>query len=308
MRARLPHIPSAALGPIAVISLLVLLIVSHCNQPQQRIALPAAVQEPGAPHFPVPDVGDLTLPWPELSAAALSELEGIHLPQLGLPLGEFVQRTDLQINGAGFIYGPHGQRALESEAAIALAYVSDRFGHGPAHSLRVSLQREPTCNLHGAAYTEQRHVQLFTCPDIGRERVVSILAHELVHQLAHDHYGAAHLNADMILLEGLATWGAGTYWLGDQGSFRAYARRYGHNDTLLPLQTSYVGRSVGEMNQLYYQWASFVEFLLETYGRERFDALYTSGAQAPGSADYVGVYGKDLPTLEREWLEWLLRG
>jgi hypothetical protein len=61
------------------------------------------------------------------------------------------------------------------------------------------------------------------------------------------------------------------------------------------------------MNRLYYQWASFVEFLLETYGRERFDALYISGAQAPGSADYAGVYGKDLPTLEREWLAWLLR-
>jgi hypothetical protein len=306
MRSRLPHISLAALGPIAVISLVVILLVTHCRQPEQRITLPAAVQQPGAPHFPLPPLEEFALP--ELGDVELPELGGVELPRLGLTLGEFVQRTDMQVSGAGFIYGPQEQQQFAADADIALAYVSDRFGYGPSHSLHVSVRRDPACALHGAAYTEQRQVQVFTCPDIARERVIAILAHELVHQLAHDHYGAAHLNADMILLEGLATWGAGTYWLGGRGSFREHVRSYAHNDTLLPLQTSYVGRSIDEMNRLYYEWASFVEFLLETYGRERFDALYISGAQAPGSADYAGIYGKDLPTLEREWLDWLLRG
>jgi hypothetical protein len=306
MRSRMPHISLAALGPIAVASLLVILLVTHCRQPEQRIALPAAVQQPGAPHFPLPAIEEFALP--DLGDAALPDLSGVELPRLGLTLDEFVQRTDMEVSGAGFIYGPHEQQQFASEADIALAYVSERFGHGPTRPLHVSVRRDPACALHGAAYTEQRQVQLFTCADIGRERVVAILAHELVHQLAHDHYGAAHLNADMIVLEGLATWGAGTYWLGGRGSFREHARQYAHNDTLLPLQTSYQGRSIDEMNRLYYQWASFVEFLLETYGRERFDALYISGASAPGSADYAGVYGKDLATLEREWLDWLLRG
>jgi len=59
------------------------------------------------------------------------------------------------------------------------------------------------------------------------------------------------------------------------------------------------------MNQLYYQWAAFVEYLIGEYGREQFDAVYVSGSKSPGSADYAGIYGKDLPTLEQEWQAWL---
>jgi hypothetical protein len=59
------------------------------------------------------------------------------------------------------------------------------------------------------------------------------------------------------------------------------------------------------MNTLYYEWASFVEFLLERYGREKFDALYVSGSLEPGSADYTGIYDKALSTLEQEWKTWL---
>jgi hypothetical protein len=62
------------------------------------------------------------------------------------------------------------------------------------------------------------------------------------------------------------------------------------------------------MNTLYYQWGSFVEFLVEVYGRDRFDALYVSGGnQVPGAADYVGVYGKGLDALEQEWRAWVLQ-
>ena len=59
------------------------------------------------------------------------------------------------------------------------------------------------------------------------------------------------------------------------------------------------------MNGLYYEWASFVDYLIGTYGREKFDALYVSGHSAPGSADYTGVYGKRLDVLEQEWQAWL---
>ena len=60
------------------------------------------------------------------------------------------------------------------------------------------------------------------------------------------------------------------------------------------------------MNALYYEWASFVDFLITTYGREQFDRLYVSGGGgAPGGADYAGVYGKELHALEAEWIAWL---
>jgi hypothetical protein len=168
--------------------------------------------------------------------------------------------------------------------------------------------------------TSERRVEVVTCANIPRRRVVDIMAHEFVHQLAHDYYGPRHLQADMILLEGLATWGAGDYWLNGYPDFRAFVRHHylpeedaeedaeaneATADTLLPLATSYVGRPISDMNQLYYQWGSFVEYLLETYGRDRFDQIYMTGNRAPGSANYAVIYGRDLATLEQAWLAWL---
>jgi hypothetical protein len=146
---------------------------------------------------------------------------------------------------------------------------------------------------------------VFTCPGIDEKRAVNILAHEMVHQLAHDRYGPAHLNADLILLEGVATWGAGKYWLGGAPDFRSYVRAQRQSGISYPLAMSYSGLGVAGMNALYYQWASFVEFLIDTYGRLKFDQLYVSGNSAPGSADYVGVYGKNLDQLQQEWIDWL---
>jgi uncharacterized protein (DUF3820 family) len=76
-------------------------------------------------------------------------------------------------------------------------------------------------------------------------------------------------------------------------------------DDLFPLATHYQGRSLHDMNQLYYQWASFVEFLIKTHGRDKFDTLYISGGKEPGAANYFGIYGKHLDELEHEWLAWL---
>ena len=72
-----------------------------------------------------------------------------------------------------------------------------------------------------------------------------------------------------------------------------------------PLATDYNGLGIGAMNALYYEWASFVEFLIGTYGRAQFDQVYSSGGSAVGAANYQGVYGKPLAELEREWLAWI---
>ena len=167
------------------------------------------------------------------------------------------------------------------------------------------MTRDDSCGLHGIAYTEARSVQVFTCDSIARPRAVAIMAHEFVHQLAQDRYGPAHLNADMILLEGLATWGAGDYWLGGQPDFRGYVRAQRASGVFYPLATDYTTVDIGGMNALYYQWASFVDYLITTYGRDKFDKLYVSGHSAPGSSDYAGVYGKRLDQLEQEWQGWL---
>jgi len=48
----------------------------------------------------------------------------------------------------------------------------------------------------------------------------------------------------------------------------------------------------------YYSAGSFVRYLIDTYGAEKFTQLYPSG-------DYVTVYGQDLPTLQEAWLAQL---
>ncbi|MBO9326962.1 MAG: hypothetical protein J7463_16860 [Roseiflexus sp.] len=194
---------------------------------------------------------------------------------------------------------------LDQDARRAYAYVAARFGSELMSPLTVAFIQDAGCALSGIAYTDIRRVQVFTCNAIGRERAIAILAHEYVHQLQQDRYGSRHLSADLILSEGMATWGAGIYWLGEYPDFRRYVRAQRTNGISYPLATHYAGRGVAVMNALYYQWASFVEFLIDQYGRERLDAVYVTGAGTPGSADYRAVYGKDLATLEQEWIAWL---
>jgi hypothetical protein len=239
------------------------------------------------------------------AAAERPRLPGEPTPTVAPLAGDFLQRNQLQVALADGLYNGEEQERLASDLDRALSYVVSRFGTGPSAPIIASIAADPGCGIHGIAYTDVRTTQVFSCQGIPRSRVVNIMAHEFVHQLAHDRYGDRHLSADMILLEGVATWGAGSYWLSGQPNYRSFVHEMANSGALLPLATSYVGRSIGDMNTLYYQWASFVEFLIENYGRERFDALYITGSSAPGSADFYGVYGKSLPQLEQEWQLWI---
>jgi hypothetical protein len=284
--SRLPQIPPVALGPILLVSLLVLLVFQHATTPDPAIAPPWAI------------TNNFTAPEP-------ASVPGEPTPSPEPLSGTFLQRADLDIISADGLFSSEDQSRLAADLERALNYVSGRFGSSATGRINAYVGLAAGCGLHGIAYTDQRLVQVFTCADLPRSRAVNIMAHEFVHQLAHDRYGPQHLQADMILLEGIATWGAGEYWLDGQPSFTAFIRPYKQNDQLLPLATSYVGRSLNDMNLLYYQWASFVDFLIAVYGRETFDALYITGSHAPGSADYVRLYGKGLAELEQEWLNWI---
>jgi hypothetical protein len=201
-----------------------------------------------------------------------------------------------------------GERAeLGAEVQQAFEYVSQRFGPSPAVRFKAAFAFDQQCSLHGITREEERVAQVYSCNDITRDRALAIMAHELVHQLEFDRYRQPHLNADMILSEGVATWAAGKYWLGGHPDFRSYMREQSKAGGLAPLATNLVREDFTQMNRLYYQWASFVEFLIDNpnYGREKFDRLYITGHQSAGSADYAGVYGKDLNVLEQEWQAWL---
>ena len=205
-------------------------------------------------------------------------------------------------------YTPEQVQTLAPPMLEALSYVSTRTGMQLSAPVSIVFDRRDNCGLDGAAYTQKRIIMLYACSDMPIRRAINILAHEFVHQLAHDHYGAAHLQADLVLSEGLATWGAGKYWLGGEPDFRSFVQR-NYAAALLPLDSDY--RAIGTldaMNRLYYQWGSLVDFTLATHGRDAFDKLYISGrGMNPNTADYTGVLGTDLLGLQREWQAWLSR-
>lgn len=182
---------------------------------------------------------------------------------------------------------------------------------------RVALSFEPPqqgpCALRGLTRSHERIIRLYYAPDTPVQRVLPIVAHELAHQLQHDYYGwEAHRRSDVILLEGQATWASGDYALGANGRpvWASQAAQALAEGRLLPLTADLEADCrTATRNTAYTGWASFVEFLITTYGRERFDAVYRSGrGRDPGSADYAGVYGKDLAALDQEWRAWLATG
>ena len=214
--------------------------------------------------------------------------------------------------GALALYTTDGSYSADVVAGLAgpmtdaLSYVGERTGLSLAGPITIVFDRRASCGFDGAAYTQRRLIVLYTCPDVPTGRAVNILAHEFVHQLAQDHFGAAHLQADLALSEGFATWGAGKYWLGREPGFREFVA-HNYAGGLLPLATDY--RAIGTidaMNRLYYEWAALVDFIIQTHGRDAFDRLYSSGkGVAPDTADYSGILGADLGQLDAQWQTWL---
>jgi hypothetical protein len=182
---------------------------------------------------------------------------------------------------------------------------------------RVAIGFEPSqtgpCALRGLTRSHERSIQLYYGPDTSQQLIVPIVAHELAHELQHDYYGwDAHRRSDTILLEGQATWASADYSRGADGrpTWTSAAEQALAKHTLLPLTTD-LERDCRRTtrNAAYTGWASFVDFLIVRYGRERFDMLYRSGrGRDPGSADYAEVYGKGLDALDQDWRVWLAEG
>lgn len=237
-------------------------------------------------------------------------LQGVPTPALG---GDLVVRT----HSIDFYRLPGGLDAetirwIGEQAEQAIANGIARMG---THGLngRIAIRFEPAltgpCAYRGLTLSSERTILLYYDPGTNPMRVVSILAHEFIHQLQQDYYGAPHLVSDTILLEGMATWGSSDYFLADDGrpQYHVNAKEALRTNALLPLTTDLdVDCRTSTRNYIYDQWASFFEYLLVTYGREKIDAVYVdSTGRTPGSANFQGVFGKPLAELEADWIVWL---
>lgn len=243
---------------------------------------------------------------PALRGEAIARPAATAAAKSALPEGATMAIGQLVLYTSAGSYSPDQLRTMAPQLAEALEYVEERTGMQLAEPVAVMFERRDSCGVDGAAYTERRTIVLYACADLPGRRAVNILAHEYVHQLAHDRFGEAHLRADLALSEGLATWGAGKYWLGEEAHFRGFVQRH-YAGALLPLGSHYSDYgTIDAMNRLYYEWAALVEYIKQTHGGDVFERLYASGSGAhPNSADYAGVLGVDLAGLESEWQAWL---
>jgi hypothetical protein len=274
---------SPLLGCVVILAILFI----HIQLPATFIAPPGAAQSMGA-----------AATWGHLDAAA----------QASPPASNTAAPPDTRMvliteDGA---YTPEQVAALQQPLAEALQYVQERTGMQLKAPVTINFNNDRGCKLSGVTYSRERRIVLYVCPDVEANRAVAIMAHEFVHQLASDHYGAPHYQADLMLSEGLAQWGAGKYKLGGQPDFRTLVGREYPND-LLPLATDSRGvNSFAIMRQLYDQWASFTEWIVATHGREALDQLYIGGnVRRPGSAPYERVLGTPFDGAEQQWKAWL---
>lgn len=229
------------------------------------------------------------------------------LPGRGPDLpGDFVyagRRLDFYVGRGTFSPDDVANMAVNAEAA--LSYIQKRFAEQLSQRVSVGVyaaSQAPGRGTRGIAYTYgDTNVRIYYRPGEDKHDALVILSHELSHALQAEAYGKdAQSRADIVLLEGLASWISGEYWLSlsDSSSFQARARELYHAGYRGSLGA--MGKS--DLDAAYDMWAGFVDYLASTYGWDKFNALYVSGrGRGAGSADYYGIYGKSFKELYTEW-------
>lgn len=289
--------------PLAALLLLLAAFQQSKRLPMTFTAPPTDAQSMGAAAAWNNLGSNTAAPLPSLAAAPEPQAPAAPSstpPAASAPPPQIVLQT---VDGA---YTDEQLEALEQPLADALRYVQERTGMTLKAPVTVQFSNEQGCSLSGVAYTKERRITLFVCPDTELRRATAILAHEFVHQLAADHYGTPHYDADLMLSEGIAQWGMGKYALGEYPDFRTLVQKEYPYD-LLPLALdSREVESFVILRHLYDQWAAYVEWIIATEGRAALDQLYIGGdGRRSGSAPYEHVLGMPLDTAEQQWKAWI---
>lgn len=299
---------SAVIALVIVAALVALIGLTGAGTPQSNSRTPLSVY---AQSLPTPT---LTLPpTATLARRDFNEPENIKfLPTVYLPGRGPVLTGDLVYSGRRLdVYVGNNTFSAEEVAALgvkaegAISYLQKRFDVQLTRRLSAgvySLSQAPGRGTRGIAYTYgDSNVRIYYGPDEDLHDALVVLTHEIGHALQAEAYGSeAQSRADIVLLEGLATWISGEYWLtlSDADSFQALARAHyhaGYNGNLATI-------SRRDLNTAYEMWAGFIEYLARTYGWEKFNLLYVSGrGRGAGTAEYEAIYGKTFEELYTDW-------
>lgn len=202
-------------------------------------------------------------------------------------------------------FTPDEVRELAVKSELALRYVQRRFAVRLSERVSAGVYNPvlaPDRSTRGIAHTAHDFIKIYYRPGEDMQSAVVIMSHELAHQLQAEAYGAdAQKRADLVLLEGIATWISGEYWLNHVNAPSWQARSYQLLEQGYGANLRFAHHS-GNFDAAYELWAGFVDYLAETYGWDKLNALYVTGrGRSPGSADYRGIYGKSFVELEMEW-------
>jgi hypothetical protein len=303
-----------ACAPLLGLLLLVSLMGATAPATPPTSPSPVAQAAPSAtPPPPATATATPIPPTPTLARRLFNETASVKiaptsfLPGSGPELpGELIvsgRRLDFYVGSGTFSQEEVADMAIKAEHA--LSYIQKRFDVALTERVSVGVypvSQAPGRGTRGIAYTYgNTNVRIYYRPGEDQHDALVILSHELAHALQAQAYGKeAQSRADTVLLEGLASWISGEYWLSlsDSSNFQVRAREL--------YQAGYSGNlaALGKQNLdvAYDMWAGFVDYLAYTYGWDKLNTLYVScRGRAPGSADYMGVYGKSFQELYTEW-------
>ena len=155
-----------------------------------------------------------------------------------------------------------------------------------------SLFAAPDRNLRGRSFSAARRYFILHDGTGSRADQQYIAAHEMTHLFTWNVFGRP---VSAMLSEGAAVYaGISAVADSDHLSAQSFCRAYQIAGQLPRISSGLLFE--GHVRDLpnYYAAGCFVQYLVETYGTDKFARLYPTGA-------YTDIYGKTLPTLESEW-------
>ena len=203
-----------------------------------------------------------------------------------------------------------------------LERVTDRLGTEIPRIVKVDFGPPRTvgpngeCPARGYFMLDTNIISVLASPETGDSQIYGAAAHEFGHVVSTSMFGG--YPPDVILSEGMATWLGSEAWLEWHGfgSMDDAVRGFAEEENYIPLSESHVPDAPGmseaqcwkRRDIRYTQWAGFVGFLIDTYGMDAIEKLW-SAREASGSdpgevyEHYEVVLGRTLEDLESQWLQ-----
>ena len=187
--------------------------------------------------------------------------------------------------------------------------------------------------------TSATEITIFIKENVTQDYILGVLAHETGHVAINDSGIGSSIYPQ--LNEGFATWLAGDYWL-NWHKISSFSKGINPNidkEQCLSLEdNNRVIQDITSRDEVYNAWASFIDFLIKTYGLDRFKKFLSGTCEEefiknilkeyfnenPESQEFQihllevkynsitnlckSIYGKSFEDLRKEWILYILNG